>query len=140
MGRGKDGKSGKSGKGVAGRVRGLDGVAVTRSAWGLYRETRRPGAPGLAARLWALPRLLRDVLAGRYPGVGPGKLAALTVAVGVYLLSPIDAVPDVIPLLGWGDDTALLLWFLMGLTREAGRYVEWTAERGREAGAPAVEG
>ncbi|MFD7730860.1 YkvA family protein [Kitasatospora phosalacinea] len=118
-----------SGKGRAARVRGLDGVAVTRSAWGLYREVRRPGAPGPVARVRALPRLVRDALAGRYPGVGPAKLAALTLAVGVYLLSPVDAVPDFLPLLGWGDDTALLLWFLVGLTRESGRYVEWKADR-----------
>ncbi|RKE17788.1 YkvA family protein [Streptomyces sp. TLI_171] len=111
------------------RVRGVDGLAVGRSAWGLYRETRRPGAPGLLARVWALPRLLRDALTGRYPGVGPAKLLALAFAVGVYLISPIDAVPDFLPVLGWGDDTALVLWFLMGLTRESGRYVEWAAQQ-----------
>ncbi|MFJ4678098.1 MULTISPECIES: YkvA family protein [unclassified Kitasatospora] len=128
MGKGR-GRGGVGGTGGGARVRGLDGVAVTRSAWGLYRETRRPGAPGLGARVRALPRLLRDALTGRYPGVGPGKLAALTVAVGVYLLSPVDAVPDFLPVIGWGDDTALLLWFLMGLTRESGRYVEWAGSR-----------
>ncbi|MFI9788750.1 YkvA family protein [Kitasatospora sp. NPDC051984] len=115
------------GKGkAAARVRGLDGLAVTRSAWGLYRETRQPGAPGLAARVWALPRLVRDVLLRRYSGVGPGKLLLLTFVVAVYLVSPIDAIPDFIPVLGWSDDTGLLLWFLVGLTRESGRYVEWT--------------
>ncbi|MFJ1757170.1 YkvA family protein [Kitasatospora sp. NPDC088134] len=126
------GRTSKGSKASA-RVRGLDGVAVGRSAWGLYRETRRPGAPGLAARLWALPRLLRDALTGRYPGVGPGKLLLLAFAVAVYFVSPIDAVPDFIPVLGWGDDTAVVLWFLMGLTRESGRYVEWAAGRSSEA-------
>ncbi|PJN27971.1 hypothetical protein CG736_07175 [Kitasatospora sp. CB02891] len=124
---------GKASKGsAAARMRGLDGLAVTRSAWGLYRETRRPGAPGLAARAGALPRLLRDVLLRRYPGVGPGKLLLLAFVVAVYLVSPIDAIPDFIPVLGWSDDTGLLLWFLMGLTRESGRYLEW-AHRGRAA-------
>ncbi|MFD8599241.1 YkvA family protein [Kitasatospora sp. NPDC059646] len=118
---------GRASKGTAAaRVRGLDGLAVSRSAWGLYRETRRPGAPGLAARLGALPRLCRDVLLRRYPGVGPGKLLVLAFAVAVYLVSPIDAIPDFLPVLGWSDDTGLLLWFLVGLTRESGRYVEWT--------------
>ncbi|GAA0671041.1 hypothetical protein GCM10010193_24030 [Kitasatospora atroaurantiaca] len=108
------------------RLRGLDRAAVSRSAWGLYRETRRPGAPGLGARVVALPRLLRDVLRHRYPGVKRGKLAALLVLAMLYVLSPIDAVPDVIPVLGWTDDTAVLLWFLTGLTRESGRYVQWS--------------
>ncbi|WP_345700867.1 YkvA family protein [Kitasatospora terrestris] len=109
------------------RARGLDGDAVSRSAWGLYMETKRPGAPGMGSRLAALPRLVRDVLRGSYPGVGRGKLLVLALLVGVYLVSPLDAVPDVIPVLGWTDDTAVLLWFLSGLTRESGRYVEWLA-------------
>ncbi|MEU9131676.1 YkvA family protein [Kitasatospora sp. NPDC048540] len=113
-------------KGRAGRgVRGLDGAAVGRSAWGLYRETRRPGAPGPGARVAALPRLVGDVLLRRYPGVGPGKLVGLGLLVGLYLVSPLDAVPDVFPVVGWSDDTAVLVWFLAGLTRESGRYVEW---------------
>ncbi|GAA4987367.1 YkvA family protein [Kitasatospora paranensis] len=110
------------------RVRGLDRAAVGRSAWGLYREIRRPGSPGMGARLFALPRLLRDVLIRRYPGVGPGKLAALAVLVLVYLVSPVDAIPDFIPVLGWTDDTAVVVWFLTGLTRESGRYLEWVRQ------------
>jgi len=74
----------------------------------------------------ALPRLLRDVLGHRYPGLKRGKLGALLVVATLYLLSPIDAVPDFIPVLGWTDDTAVLLWFLTGLTRESGRYVQWS--------------
>ncbi|MGW1084254.1 YkvA family protein [Kitasatospora sp. NPDC002522] len=130
------GKASKASKGsAAARVRGLDGLAVTRSAWGLYRETKRPGAPGLAARVFALPRLLRDALTGRYPGLGPAKLLALAFAVAVYLVSPIDAIPDFIPVLGWSDDTGLLLWFLLGLTRESGRYLEWSQTGAKAAAA-----
>ncbi|MFD0531671.1 YkvA family protein [Kitasatospora arboriphila] len=99
-------------KPVPKRLQGIDRAAVSRSAWGLYRETQRPGAPGLGARVAATPRLVRDALTGRYPGVGPGKLAALAVLCAVYLLSPIDAVPDIIPFVGWTDDTAVLVWFL----------------------------
>ncbi|MFD9129818.1 YkvA family protein [Kitasatospora sp. NPDC059571] len=111
------------------RVRGLDRAAVGRSAWGLYGETQRPGAPGLGARLIATPRLIRDVLGRRYPGVGPGRLAALAVLAFVYLVSPIDAIPDFIPVLGWSDDTAVVVWFLTGLTRESGRYLEWLRQQ-----------
>ncbi|WP_371502017.1 YkvA family protein [Kitasatospora sp. NBC_00374] len=120
MGRGVPAKR-RSGRGV----RGLNGAAVSRSAWGLYRETRRPGAPGLGSRVVALPGLVGDVLRHRYPGVGPGKLVGLGLFAALYLLSPVDVLPDVFPVVGWTDDTAVLLWFLTGLTRESGRYVEW---------------
>ncbi|GAA2740317.1 MULTISPECIES: YkvA family protein [Kitasatospora] len=126
--------SGPASSGPAARPgRGLDSETVTRSAWRLYREIRQPGAPGLGARLFAVPRLLRDVLARRYPGIGPGKLGLLAAAVALYLLSPIDAIPDFIPVLGWTDDTAVLLWFLTGLTRESGRYVEWARAAAEDA-------
>lgn len=116
-------------KRVPKRVNGIDQAAVTRSAWSLYRETRRPGAPGIGARLAALPGLVGDVLRGRYPAIGPGKLGALAVLTTVYLLSPFDVLPDFFPVVGWTDDTAVLLWFLAGLTRESGRYVEWLRAR-----------
>lgn len=99
-----------------------------RSAWGLYRETRRPGAPGLLRRLFAAPRLVVAVLRRRYPGLSRGKLAAFGLLALLYVLSPIDAIPDFIPVLGWTDDSAVVLWFLTGLVRESGRYVEWEAQ------------
>ncbi|WP_405009318.1 YkvA family protein [Kitasatospora sp. NBC_01539] len=116
-------------KPVPKRLRGIDQAAVTRSAWSLYREATRPGAPGIGARLVAMPRLAVDVLRGRYPGVGPAKLAALAALTALYLLSPVDLLPDFIPILGWTDDTAVLVWFLTGLTRESGRYLEWSQQR-----------
>ncbi len=102
-------------------------LSTGRSAWGLYRETRRPGAPGLLRRLFSTPRLVVAVLRRRYPGLSRGKLLAFTLLAAVYVVSPLDAIPDVIPVLGWTDDSAVVLWFLTGLVRESGRYVEWEA-------------
>ncbi len=83
-----------------------------------------------------LSRRLRA--AGRYLLVGwhawhhpalrwPGKLALLLMA--LYLVSPIDIIPDTIPLLGWLDDIALvaivlplfLKWLPADIVREAQR-------------------
>jgi uncharacterized membrane protein YkvA (DUF1232 family) len=113
-----------------------------RSAWSLYRETRRPGAPGLFRRLAATPRLVSAVLHHRYPGLSRGKLLGFAVLALVYVVSPLDAIPDVIPVLGWTDDSAVMLWFLTGLVRESGRFVSWESDgRGGRAlppGGPAV--
>ena len=105
--------------------RHLDRMAVGRSAWGLYRETRRPGAPGLVHRIASAPLLVKDVTFGRYRGVTRAKLYGFFLLVALYVVSPIDAIPDFIPVLGWTDDTAVMLWFMTGLMRESGRYVEW---------------
>lgn len=106
-------------------VREFDRGKAGRSAWGLYRETRRPGAPGLLRRLVAAPRLVGSVLRRDYPGLSRGKLLLFVLMAGVYILSPVDAIPDFIPVLGWTDDGAVALWFLTGIVRESGRFVEW---------------
>jgi uncharacterized membrane protein YkvA (DUF1232 family) len=65
------------------------------------------------------------VLRRRYPGLSRGRLLVFSLLAALYVVSPLDAIPDVIPVLGWTDDTAVVLWFVTGLVRESGRYVEW---------------
>ena len=43
----------------------------------------------------------------RDPGVGKGRKVLLFLAV-LYVVSPIDAIPDVIPVIGWLDDIGVL--------------------------------
>lgn len=38
------------------------------------------------------------------------KVFLIVSAAAVYFLSPIDAIPDLIPLLGWLDDIGLITW------------------------------
>ena len=63
-----------------------------------------------SARQWAR-RLKRDVhalwLAGRDPRT-PWYAKALAVAVAAYALSPLDLIPDFIPVLGWLDDLIIV--------------------------------
>lgn len=65
---------------------------------------------GNSVRLWARA-LKRDVLlvyfAARDPRV-PFAVRALAVAVAAYALSPIDLIPDFIPVLGYLDDLLLV--------------------------------
>ncbi|MHA7772104.1 YkvA family protein [Roseibium sp. M-1] len=61
-------------------------------------------------RTWAA-RLKRDIdalyLAGRDPRV-PWHVKALAMAVAAYALSPIDLIPDFIPVIGYLDDLLLV--------------------------------
>ncbi len=66
--------------------------------------------------------MLRDAHRGEYRISGWTKLAF--VACLVYVLSPIDLIPDFLPILGWGDDAAILFFLTRRIAAEIQRYRE----------------
>jgi uncharacterized membrane protein YkvA (DUF1232 family) len=62
------------------------------------------------------------------------------VAVAVYLLSPVDLVPDAIPVLGRMDDLGLIIWVLRRLLNAAGPNVVRDLWRGSDEGLALVLG
>lgn len=60
------------------------------------------------------------------------KSKTLAIAALVYLVSPIDAIPDVIPGIGLTDDVALIVAVVSSLAYELGNYVEKSADKGVE--------
>src|ERR1700676_3737899 len=74
-------------------------------------------------KLWAR-RLIRDVhavyLAARDPRV-PWYARVLAIAVAGYALSPIDLIPDFIPVIGYLDDLIIVplgIWLVVSLIPE----------------------
>ncbi|MBE1588794.1 YkvA family protein [Nonomuraea angiospora] len=98
-------------------------AARAAAAWRTYREVTKPGAPGLMTRIRAIPRMVGAVMRGQYAGMGKGKLAMLGLGV-VYILSPVDVVPDFLVMVGVVDDFGVFLWLAATLLGESGRYVE----------------
>ena len=80
----------------------------------------RPGELGTRQALRLLPdlvRLVRRLAADRtLPRAMRMRLALLL----AYLLSPVDLVPDVIPVLGYADDVVVVAWALRSVVRRAG--------------------
>ncbi|MEU7000292.1 YkvA family protein [Nonomuraea sp. NPDC046570] len=76
------------------------------------------------ARVRAIPRMLGAVTRGKYPGMAKGRLALLALGV-VYIVSPIDVIPDFLVLIGVADDFGVFLWLMGSLLGESGRYVDW---------------
>ena len=76
-------------------------------------------------------RLIKASMSGEYTGV-PGTTVAAAVAVLVYFLSPIDLIPDFIPVLGLLDDVALVAWFSTTLKGEVDKFHEWEITRPSE--------
>ncbi|MEU4830025.1 YkvA family protein [Streptosporangium sp. NPDC023615] len=103
-------------------------AARAAQAWRTYRSVSQPGSPGLGDRLRALPRMIGAVMHGQYPGMSKGKLAMMGMGV-LYILSPVDVIPEFFLLIGVADDFGVFLWLMGSLLGEGGRYVDWERER-----------
>ena len=91
------------------------------SVGALYAAGRRAGEPTtLKETLRLLPDVL--VLVRRLAGDGslPRGVRWRLVLLLAYLASPIDLVPDFIPVAGYADDALLVAWVLRSVVRVAG--------------------
>ena len=87
----------------------------------LFLAGRRAGEPTtLTETLRLLPDVL--VLVRRLAGDGslPRGVRWRLVLLVAYLASPIDLVPDFIPVVGYADDALLVAWVLRSVVRVAG--------------------
>lgn len=94
----------------------------------MSRLGRRSAALAVARRPGALLRFL----AARDAPVLPRLVlfAAL-----VYLVSPVDLIPDVLPVIGWLDDVGIVSLAFFGALRAA---AAWDRERASASEAPAL--
>jgi len=77
-----------------------------------------------------LSRMIKAAATGEYTGIPTGTVVA-GIAILLYFISPIDFVPDFIPVIGLLDDVALLAWFMSSIKTEMDKFTEW--ERGNHA-------
>ena len=76
-----------------------------------------------------LVRLVRSYSSGEYREISANTIIS-GLAVLLYVLSPIDLVPDFIPVLGFLDDLSLVSWFVGKFQGEITRFREWEQTRG----------
>lgn len=71
-----------------------------------------------------LLRMLQDYRSGEYRSVPWHTIAAIGLAL-LYILLPLDLIPDVLPIIGLTDDIAmfLLVWKMVG--EDVKEYVKW---------------
>ena len=68
--------------------------------------------------------LLKDRVTGKYTETPWSTIAALTGAL-LYVLSPLDVIPDFIPFVGFVDDAAVFGFVLVMAKDDLIRYREW---------------
>ncbi|MFN4145807.1 MAG: YkvA family protein [Runella sp.] len=75
-----------------------------------------------------LVRLTKAYTSGQYRVI-PWKSLTLIVTVLVYFLSPIDLIPDLLPVVGLTDDVALLVWLFNTINDDLEAFREWDKQR-----------
>ncbi|GAB2787559.1 uncharacterized membrane protein YkvA (DUF1232 family) [Hymenobacter luteus] len=73
---------------------------------------------------YTVVRLVRNYVSGNYRQIETGTIVS-ALGVLLYTLSPVDLVPDFIPVVGFLDDLALLSWFVDSFQGEITRFREW---------------
>ncbi len=86
----------------------------------------------MIGRLWTdLPllfRLLKAWTTGNYRGLSLRTLISLVAAL-IYVLSPVDFIPDFIPGIGLIDDAAVLAFLLHSMAQDLAAFRAWEQSR-----------
>lgn len=105
---------------VLGILAGIAGLytALLLGLW-VY-ATRNPQTVGMRDALRLLPDLLRVIRRLVADRAVPRRARIALALLLAYLLSPVDLVPDFIPVLGYADDVVVVALVLRHLIRSAG--------------------
>lgn len=77
-------------------------------------------------QLGVVTRLLKAYASGEYRQL-PWKTLIRVIAVLIYFVSPIDILPDFLPIVGFTDDIALMLWLFSGISDDIEKFRQWEA-------------
>lgn len=78
----------------------------------------------LQDQAYSMMRMLKAWYAREYTDISPKNVIAL-VASAVYIVSPIDFIPDFIPFIGRLDDKLVLAFFVKRLNVEIEKFMAW---------------
>ena len=73
--------------------------------------------------------MVNDWVTGQYKGI-PWETILTIIAVLTYVVSPVDVVPDVIPVAGVVDDVYLATKILPAISKDIAKYKEWKSQQG----------
>jgi uncharacterized membrane protein YkvA (DUF1232 family) len=87
----------------------------------------REGMAEAQGQIQLLVRLIRAYASGEYRRL-PWKSLLSVVGVLIYFVSPIDLIPDFLPIVGLTDDLALVFWLFRTLSDDLTDYSQWEKE------------
>jgi len=75
-------------------------------------------------KFMVLGRMLKAYALGHYRNV-PVRTIILIIAAVIYFISPVDLLPDLIPITGLSDDFGILLWVYNSVLTEIDKFLTW---------------
>ena len=110
------------------RIKKEDIEKVTRKADDIERKVRESGPlKRYIDDVKLLLSLVKDYWSGDYKEIPYWAIGATVFAL-LYVLSPIDLIPDFIPVVGLVDDAAVVALCLYMIEQELHDYSEWKAQ------------
>ncbi|MDL5046373.1 DUF1232 domain-containing protein [Oscillatoria amoena NRMC-F 0135] len=79
---------------------------------------------GLKEKTAITIRIVKAYITGRYTSI-PWRTIVVLLAALIYFLNPIDFIPDILPVIGFGDDFAVLMWVYQSVTTEVDKFLAW---------------
>lgn len=70
--------------------------------------------------------MIRDYISGRYREVPYWAIGAIALAL-LYVLNPLDVIPDIVPGFGYLDDATVLAFCIKLVENEINKYKAWKA-------------
>ena len=112
-------------------------------------EDKLQKLPGYGSKLVYVPQLillLIDYVKGNYKEITKAEIITIVAAL-MYVLLPVDALPDLVPGLGFLDDAAVMIWLFSLINDDIETYMQWrqknaeacTAEAAKDAEAACEE-
>jgi len=78
----------------------------------------------LKEKFFTFGRLAKAYATGKYRTV-PWRTILIVLAAVIYFINPLDLIPDLIPVAGFTDDFAILLWVYNSIQEEVEKFLAW---------------
>jgi uncharacterized membrane protein YkvA (DUF1232 family) len=78
----------------------------------------------LLEKVTTLSRMVKSYFTGEYK-IMPWSSIVKIIAVLIYFISPIDVIPDFLPLVGFTDDLAITMWLFSSLKEDFENFEAW---------------